>query len=418
MVLAILLLSLGLRAGYVLQLSQDLEFPDEKQYRHIAENFINGHGLTVSIDSQTEEPLHEPLEIHRMPLYPLVLALMEKAAWGVTSVRLLQALLGALSCVMIYLLAAELAGERAGRIAALLASVDPFSIYFAGRFLSETLFVLLLIASWCYVVRTWKEVVGGAPASQWLASSLVAGLVGAAAVLTRSTLLPVFLLLPLVWLAVGPRRIRGFAVGLLILLVVAMGLSPWVARNYKRTWDKEAGGRLVVTTLNVGESLYEAVGPFATGGPNKENTVWPVETRITRQDEYARNRFLLEKSLTYMKNDPVWTLRLAGTKFLRTWNITPNYEKLRTPFYMTVSLAWCLPVFLTAILGLLVSLRRFRMLAWLLLPVLVFTLIHMVFVGSVRYRVPMMPFVLVLSGIGIWWVVSKVFKRDRGTVEN
>jgi hypothetical protein len=85
---------------------------------------------------------------------------------------------------------------------------------------------------------------------------------------------------------------------------------------------------------------------------------------------------------------------------------------------MTVSLAWCLPVFLTAILGLLVSLRRFRMLAWLLLPVLVFTLIHMVFVGSVRYRVPMMPFVLVLSGIGIWWVVSKVFKRDRGTVEN
>jgi hypothetical protein len=30
----------------------------------------------------------------------------------------------------------------------------------------------------------------------------------------------------------------------------------------------------------------------------------------------------------------------------------------------------------------------------------------------------MMPFVLVLSGIGIWWVVSKVFKRDRGTVEN
>ena len=111
-------------------------------------------------------------------------------------------------------------------------------------------------------------------------------------------------------------------------------------------------------------------------------------------------------------------IRLAGTKFLRTWNITPNYEKLRTPFYMTVSLAWCLPVFLTAILGLLVSLRRFRMLAWLLLPVLVFTLIHMVFVGSVRYRVPMMPFVLVLSGIGIWWVVSKVFKRDRGTVEN
>jgi 4-amino-4-deoxy-L-arabinose transferase-like glycosyltransferase len=418
MVLVILLLSLGLRAGYVLQLGEGLEFPDERQYLNIAQNFLNGHGLAVSIDSQTEEPLHEPLEIHRMPMYPLVLALIEKAAPGVTSVRLLQALLGALSCVMIYLLAAELAGERAGCVAALLASVDPFSIYFAGRFLSETLFVLLLVTCWYYVVRTWKEVAGGAPASRWLASSLIAGLVGAVAVLTRSTLLPVFLLLPFVWLAVGPRRIRGFAVGLLILLVVAVGLLPWVARNYKRTWDKEAGGRLVVTTLNVGESLYEAVGPFATGGPNKENTVWPVELTTSNPDEYTRNQFLVQKSLAYMVDNPARTLRLAGKKLLRTWNVTPNYESIRTPLYMTVSLAWCIPVFLTAILGFLVSLRRFRTLAWLLLPVLVFTLIHMVFVGSVRYRVPVMPFVEGLSGMGIWWGITKVFKRTRGTVES
>jgi len=430
MILLIVFLSLALRVVYVLRTGAELEFPDEKQYLNIAENFLKGEGLSVSIDSETGALLHVPLEMHRMPMYPLVLALITKAVPGLTGVRLIQALMGALTCVMIYLLAAELVGERAGRVAGLIASIDPFSIYFAGRVLSETLFLLILVAGWYYVVRTWKELTGGAGTTRWLASSLVAGLLGAAAVLTRSTALPLFLLVPLAWLVVGPRRIQGFCAGLLILWVLAVGLSPWVARNYKRTWTKETGGRLVVTTLNVGESLYEAVGPFATGGPNKENTAWPVETEISLQDEYARNRFLVEKSLTYMKNSPFRTLRLAGKKFIRTWNVIPNYENVRTPFYEAVSLASYVPVLLAGILGLLVSLRgspnamnrawgpRVRVLVWLLLPVVVFTLVHMVFVGSVRYRLPMMPFVMVLSGVGVWWLVSKVFKRTRGTVEH
>lgn len=417
MVLLIILLALGLRVGYVLVMDPGLRFPDEKQYLNIAENFLRGEGLIVTVDPRTNQLLHYPQEIQRTPLYPLTLALLLKAGLSETGIRLVQAVLSALTCAMVYLLATELVGERPGRIAGLIAAFYPFYIYFAGCILSETLFLLLFVTSWYYLVRTWNELGRRAGTSRWLASCLIAGLLGSAAVLTRGSILPVFVCVPLVWLIIGPKRIAGFGAAVLMLLVLAVGMSPWLARNWKRSGDEETGGRLVITTCKVGESLYEAVGPFATGGPNKENTVWLAESERLLHDEYARDRFLLDKSIEYMKNNPGRTLRLGVRKFLRTWNVIPNYQAVRKPFYITVSLVSYVPVLLAAILGLAVGLARVRGLTWLLLPVVVVTVIHMVFVGSVRYRLSVMPFVMILSGLGVWWVLSKVFKTGVRTVE-
>ena len=418
MVLLIVLLALGLRVGYVLIGSPDLQFPDERQYLNVARNFLKGEGLTVTIDSQTEMPLHFPQEIQRPPIYPLMLALVEKANLGLTGVRLIQALLGALSCVIIYLLAAELTGKWPARIAGLIAAVYPFYVYFTGRILSETLFLLFFVTSMYYVVRMWKDVSRGAETVRWLASCLIAGLLGALAVLTRSSVLPVYLLVPVVWLVIGPRRSEGFAAGLLMVIVLAVGMSPWIARNFKRSGDKETGGRFVVATLKVGESLYEAIGPFATGGPNKENTLWPPGAEGLISDEYLRNKYLVERSLAYMRNNPGRTLRLGVVKFLRTWNVIPNYKAVRKPFYIVVSLVSYVPVLLSALLGLYLSVHRWRSVVWLLLPVAVITLTHMVFVGSIRYRLVMMPFVMVFSGVGVWWLISKLFKVGPSTVED
>jgi 4-amino-4-deoxy-L-arabinose transferase-like glycosyltransferase len=394
----------------VLGAPRPIEFPDEKQYLNIADNFIRGNGLAVTVDSRTDQMLYYPQEIQRPPMYPLMLAIFLKLKLGLTGVKVAQALMGALLCLMVYVLSRELAGEWPARIAGLIAAVDPFSIYFTGLILSETLFLLLFVTSWYYIVRTWREIGSREPTTHWVASALVAGLLGAGAVLTRSEVLPVYLLVPVVWLLAGPRRLVGFAVGAGMLLVLCVGLSPWIARNYMRTSTKDEPGHLVVTTLKVGESLFEAVGPFATGGPNKENTVWPPQAEALLSDEYARNQYLLDKSLVYMQEDPGRTLKLAGRKFLRTWNIFPNYEGVRTRFNMIVSASAFIPTLACALVGLVVSLRR-REVLWLLLPIVVMTLLHVVFVGSVRYRLSMMPFVMTLSGVGVWWIVSPLLRR-------
>ena len=420
MMLLIVTLALVLRVGYIAYVqARDPEphFPDERQYLNIAHNFLKGEGLTVTIDSSTQVPLHYPQEIQRAPIYPLTLALVEKAKLGLGGMRAVQVVAGVLTCLMIYLLGAELAGERSGRIAGLIAAVYPFYVYFTGRILSETLFLLFFVTSWYYVVRTWKELTGRAEATRWLASCLLAGLLASVVVLTRPSALTVYLLVPVVWLIVGPRRSEGLAAGLLMLIVLSVGVSPWVARNFRRSGSKETGGRFVLTTLNVGESLYEAVGPFATGGPNKENTDWPDEAEAMIADEYMRNQYLVDLSVSYIKNNPARTLRLAVVKFLRTWNVIPNYQAVRKPFYMIVSVVSYVPVLLTAVLGLVVGFKCRRSLVLTLLPVVVITGVHMIFVGSVRYRLSMMPFVMVLSGAGVWWLVGKVLKMGPATVE-
>jgi hypothetical protein len=213
-----------------------------------------------------------------------------------------------------------------------------------------------------------------------------------------------------VWLVFGPARARGLAATGLMLLALAVGISPWVARNYQRTRAGEHGGRIVLATCNVGESLYEAVGPFATGGPNKENTPLPAEAAQYSGDEWARDRCLLDKSLATLRENPRRALRLAAVKFLRTWNIFPNYDAERTTRKMWISAGFVVPVYLAALLGLW-ALGGRRELAWVLLPVIVWTLLHMVFVGSVRYRLPMMPMVFTLAGAGAAWLWSALRRK-------
>jgi 4-amino-4-deoxy-L-arabinose transferase-like glycosyltransferase len=405
-IVAVLVVALGLRLGYVLTLPADLRWPDEETYDQIATNFLIGEGLTFRHD-----------EIQKPPLYPLTLAVLTKLGLQAPGVRIVQAFLGALTCLLIYLLARELMGEWPGRVAGALAAVEPFFIYFTGYLLTETLFLLFFVASWYYIVRTWQELSRRARKTEWLARCLIAGLLAAATTLIRPELLPVYALVPIVWLLIGPRRIAGFAVGVLMMVVWCVGMSPWVARNYVVLYQPQETP-IVVTTLGVGESLFEGVFPRATGGPAKERSYlyWPAGTE--RLSEYERNKELIAASVSLMTNNPRRTLELAWVKLKRTWSVVPNDAEAQTPFYRTVSMVYYIPVFAAAVLGLLVALvKRRRELVWTLLPVVLLTLTHMVFVGSVRYRVMMMPLVLVLSGAGICWLGAFIFRRSRPSAE-
>ena len=407
-------LALALRLGWVMGHAIEIEFPDEKQYLHIADSFIRGAGLAVTIDTRTDLEQIPPLEMHRPPVYPLTLVLLKRLGLEPNGIRIFQAGVGALTCLMVWLLARELAGDAAAWVAGFLAAVDPFGIYFTGLILSETLFLLFFLTSWYYVARMWREASSGAGATQWVASCMLAGMTAALASLTRASALPLYALVPLAWLVAGPARRKGLVASALLLLVLLVGLSPWVARNYARTWDKEKkSGRIVLTTCNVGESLYEAVGPFATGGPNKENTLWPQQAEDLAVDECARDRVLVGKSIEIMRQSPARQWRLARIKLLRTWNIFPNYDAVRTPARMWVSAAFLVPVYLAALVGLGVLGRR-RAIVWVLLPIVLWTLLHMVFVGSVRYRLPMMPLMFVLDGACAAWLVSVARGRRPG----
>jgi hypothetical protein len=123
--------------------------------------------------------------------------------------------------------------------------------------------------------------------------------------------------------------------------------------------------------------------------------------------EVQWDRYFRDRAWAAARQDPSRVLILAWRKLLRTWSPTPNVQEYRRGLAAAVSGAWMVLLLGLAAIGLWARRRAARAWLVLLLPVILVTLLHMVFVGSVRYRVPTMPLVMILSAAGIDWLIAR-----------
>ena len=367
------------------------QLPDEVQYWNMAQSIADGQGLEDELGYRAS----------RMPLYPALLAPFAKLTNGLAFALALQAVLSALACGFTALLAWRIAPERiralAGVIAGLLVAFDPFLIYFCRLLLTESLFVCalcaLLAVSWPV---TEKESRCGP--WRWLISGVLCGL---CVYLRPSALGLIFGW----WGFVLFRRsldktallgVCGWALMLLLML------SPWAARN------KTVTGEWVWLTTRLGISLYDGVHPQATGASDLG------DIKSTGQHELAWNREFKTKAWQHIRTEPGRIIRLAGHKFARTWNLWPNAEGYRSVWIKVTLGTWTALILLAAAWGTKMMRATPVVIMGLLLPAIYFTLLHMLFVGSVRYRLPAMPMIAVLSAVGI----ASLLKRPSRTRTN
>lgn len=397
--LLVLLIAAGLRGAWVAwrwaHVGPALEFPDEHLHWQLASH-LSRDGVLVSDDGRYAA---------RMPLYPWLLSLA--APWGpsgILAVRLGQALLGALVAVAALSLARAAAGPRAGLIAGLAVAIDPYQVFFANLLLTETLFTLVLMF---FVAACWaagavcqsgpdqhpvvtpptlpSPIFSACTRSGW--PWVVIALGGPAAVFTRPSSAALVLL---AWaLLIGTAADRRRALGRVAVCAATMGLLllPWAMRNWQMI------GAPAWLSTNGGVTLYDAQGPQARGG--SDQSFLRTMPELAGLGEVERDRLLGKLALEQMRRDPLRVLRLAGAKLARTWNPLPNVAE-----YQAGAAAWSGAAFTTLVLAsALVSLWRCRVPGylhlWLWLPVAYFTLLHCVYVGSVRYRVPLLPLLAV-----------------------
>jgi len=374
--------------GYVLALPDTIAFADARKYRLIARNLRAGKGFAES----------ERRRASRAPGYPLFLALAPGGAEGsLLPVRLAQAFIGAATCILLWVAARRLFDARVGLVAAAIAAVYPFHIFLAGCVLSEVVFMFLLAATALALdhAGTRPEKAGGKPrARRQLLWAGAAGLLVGLTTMTRSS----FLLLPLFvlpfWLIAVPRRSVAVRWALVVCGMVVV-LCPWVWRNHRLF------GRFIPTTLQVGESLYEANNPNADGGPMIDRIDWEAVAGHRDLDEYEWDRFFRDEALRYMRAHPGRTAGLAFVKLGRFWNVMPNHPSLRrSPLVVVAGLVSYVPLLVFGAYGLFRLGRRWRCVLVLLAPIPYYSLLHMVFVGSIRYRTPVMPFLMIPAAYG------------------
>ena len=232
------------------------------------------------------------------------------------------------------------------------------------------------------------------------AIGLAAGTAAAAATLVRPSWLLFTPFAILVGLVFGQQRKRHLAVGLAILLGLCAVMAPWWIRNALVT------GHFVPTTLQVGASLYDGLNPAATGASNMDFVKRFTEIERARFAtsegaeecfEYYLDKRFRQEAANWAVSHPGQALRLAGVKLLRLWNIWPNEPRYSSwPVRLAVAFGF-VPVFVVGLSGAWKTIRWGWPYVLLWLPAAYFTLLHVIFVASIRYRQPAMLTLMVLA---------------------
>jgi hypothetical protein len=190
-------------------------------------------------------------------------------------------------------------------------------------------------------------------------------------------------------------------------------MAPWWVRNYAIT------GKFVPSTLQVGASLYDGWHAGASGSSD-ENMAFSIEAmqRILREEallansssevestlEWRIDRRLHQEAWGWARENPSDALRLGLIKFRKTWSPFPTARELSNPMVVlweAVSYLFILIMSAVGLWSLRADSRRWIEACWFIAPCVYLALLHMVFVGSVRYRQPGVLILCGLAGIGL-----------------
>ncbi len=362
-----------------------------------------------------------PRRVERMPGYPAFVAgsIRFSEALGVSPerqyfvARLLLAFVGTLNCWLVARLGRDLFDERTGNLAAAIAAIAPPLIGFSVILLSETLFATGLLLSLWAMARLVRTASAGSALSRFIAWAALTGLSIALAVYMRPSWLlaaPGFAVIFAVWIARKQSLARGLVPAAVVVLAAYGALVPWAERNYRVT------GHLVWTTLWVGPSLYDGFNPHATGDSDLKFV--DDERLAERMSEYDVDQHYRAKAWQFVRENPGRAVALTLEKVKRYWMPWPNAKQFAGALPKIAIVAYFVPLLLAAFGGWLAGPRNAW--AWTLTwgPILYFAVIHAIFLGSLRYRLPTEYPLCIAAAVGLqiaWRYFRRAPNREAGT---
>jgi 4-amino-4-deoxy-L-arabinose transferase-like glycosyltransferase len=294
MALAIGLLALTLRVIWVLSVERHgFAFNDALFYDLIGQQLASGKGFTLQSGAPTAA---------WPPVYPFVLSIPFRLFGHAEVVgRLLNALIGAATVPVMYLVALRTFGRREAVFAATALAVFPTQIFLTDVLISETLDTFLLVSVFALLtlLRPTRAAAG------------VIGVVIGIATLTRGENALLVIVPMVVWWPQLTARLRLVRLGILVA-AVAVVLAPWIIRNADRMHAS-----LLVST-NAGQTLYAAHNPHATGGTTfaPRSLIAKYQSEPDPRREVDTDRALRHYAEQWALHHPAQELLLIPKRFL------------------------------------------------------------------------------------------------------
>ena len=389
-VVGIFIFALAVRV--VTAIAHPYYLPDSADYSALAKAIATGHRYEV----------HGQFA-RRMPGYPVFMAGFY-ALFGFQHLPILlaQAVFSALTTSFTSLFG-RYVSPATGLLSGALAAVDPLGIGFSASLLTEPLFTFVFVVS-LYVF--FKVMRNPNRWGLWISFAVLWAIGVYIRAEVSLCLFPLLLWGVLVAQRRSDRKSRAVG-GILTMLLVGVCLLPWWMRN-----DGLFHQDFFRFTTMQGISLYESVYSGATGGPRQSDLVIPPS--IQRLNESQRDLAWTHRAFKDIFRHPARVLRLAFVKIARTWSPWLHARGYANVWLNIVLTLWYTPLFILAIIGLCRYPTWSPLFGVLLVPIVYFTLMHAVFIGSVRYRVPVMPLVVVFTAIGMAPAIRR--KQDSASV--
>lgn len=403
LMLALFVLAIVPRAAWVAYNDRPPRgFNDPLFYSLFSDRMADGDGYT--------RPTGEKFAYYPVG-YPATVSVLKRAQdiIGVRrstfSIKMMNGLFGAITVMLVFLLASRIFDRRTGVVAGALLAVFPSQIFYTGTVLSEPLFTLMWIGALTVLLwKPWSR--EGMPWPQLFG----AGLLLSYATMTRGITLVFPALLLAVWLFHLQSKKRALVQALVVWAGIAVLVVPWSVRN------TVAFGQITGPSTNVGDDLcignyLGAQGAFTLQGTCFANDAGktPQQVELDRNSEGVRiairdvashpfrmPKLVAQKAywLLYKDDDGIWAAESYGNDYF-----IPNFRREVLAFaangiYYATGL-----LVLVGLLAFVLA-RDLRRLT-VVLAFLYVLVIPLVFFGDPRFHYPAIPLAVVVAAATI-----------------
>ncbi|MDO9464964.1 MAG: glycosyltransferase family 39 protein [bacterium] len=332
------------------------------------------------------------------PLYPYFLALIY-SLFGHSSVmaRIFQMIMGAGTCVLLYLIGSRIFNRTVGVISGIICSLYGVLIFYEGELLRVTVTVfltVLLVFSIVCLSKSKKAVI-------WLIPGIVLGLL----ILCRpnNIILVLFILIWLVYVTLKNKKllIKRF---MCFFFGVLFALTPLFIRNH-------------IVGVNLFSMSSQGVTAFVCGHDARSpgSGFYYIKDDTYSGKNQIQTCFNVLK--TAFKTPSIW-FRQQIKKSIAFWNgyEIPNNSNFYLSRKFSSLLSLPLPGFVfiasMGIIGIIISIRNWQRYLLVYLIIIGCFCSVMAFYILSRFRQPIVPFLILFTGFFIDWLWKKARDKD------